>query len=196
MLTTMKSTRNNPEETMKVHTLAATDTQTNIREVLTQTVQRRFSVRLRRLIGYTALLSLGTMGVSASWADNCTGYDAGVTQNAETTDLGHGLKQTSVRSTSMLFSNDSMYNLVGGERAGIVLQTEDGKTQQTGYCARHDKDGDTQSISFYQAPGAEKGEWKSTGGTGKFAGKGGSGWFQNVLMDGKNSVVKWGGDCH
>src|SRR5215467_11671344 len=114
MLTTMKSTRNNQEETMKVHTLAATDTQTNIREVLTQTVQRRFSLRLRRLIGYTALLSLGTMGVSASWADNCTGYDALVTQSAETTDLGHGLKQTSVRSTSMLFTNDSMYNLVGG----------------------------------------------------------------------------------
>jgi hypothetical protein len=90
----MKSTRNNQEETMKVHTLAATDTQTNIREVLTQTVQRRFSHRLRRLIGYTALLFLGTMGVSASWADNCTGYDAGVTQSAETTDLGHGLKQS------------------------------------------------------------------------------------------------------
>jgi hypothetical protein len=181
---------------MKIHTLAATDTQTNIREVLTQTVQRRFSLRLRRLIGYTALLSLGTMGVSASWADNCTGYDAGVTQSAETTDLGHGLKQTSVRSTSMLFTNDSMYNLVGGECAATVLQTEDGKTQQMGYCARHDKDGDTQSVSFQQAPGADKGEWKSTGGTGKFAGKGGSGWFQTVLMDGKNSVVKWGGDCH
>jgi len=65
-----------------------------------------------------------------------------------------------------------------------------------GYCARHDKDGDTQSISFHQAPGADKGEWKSTEGTGKFAGMVGSGWFQNVLMDGKNSVVKWGGDCH
>ena len=140
------------EETMKVHTLAATDTQTNIKEVLTQTVQRRFSLRLRRLIGYTALLSLGTMGASASWADNCTGYDAGVTQSAETTDLGHGLKQTSVRSTSMLFSNDSIYNLVGGECAGTVLQTEDGKTQQMGYCARHDKDGDTHSIVFKLTP--------------------------------------------
>ena len=130
MLTTMKSTRNNQEETMKVHTLASTDTQTNIREELTQTVQIRFSLRLLRLIGYTALL--GTMGVSASWADNCTGYDAGVTQSAETTDLGHGLKQTSVRSTSMLFSNDSMYNLAGGECAAIVLQTEDGKLNKWG----------------------------------------------------------------
>jgi len=96
----------------------------------------------------------------------------------------------------MLFSNDSMFNLVGGECAGTVLQTEDGKIQQVGYCSRHDKDGDTQSISFQQAPGADKGEWKTTGGTGKFAGKVNSGWFQPVLMDGKSSVVKWGGDCH
>jgi hypothetical protein len=65
-------------------------------------------------------------------------------------------------------------NLVGGECAGTILQTEDGKTQQVGYCARHDKDGGTQSISFHQAPGADKGEWKSTGGTGQFAGKAGS----------------------
>src|SRR5215471_17318645 len=40
------------------------------------------------------------------------------------------------------------------------------------------------SLPRHQAPGADKGEWKSTGGTGKFAGKGGSGWFQTVLMDG------------
>jgi hypothetical protein len=156
---------------------------------------RGFSVGLRCILGYPAFLLLGLMCVSPSWADNCTGYDALVTQSAETTDLGHGLKQTSVRSTSMLFSNDSMYNLVGGECSGTVLQTEDGKTQQMGYCARRDKDGDTQSISFQFAPGADKGEWKSTGGTGKFAGKQGSGWGQVVLADGKNTVVKWGGNC-
>src|SRR5215469_7207587 len=156
---------------------------------------RAFSVKLRCILGYPAFLLFGVMCVSPSWADNCTGYDALVTQSAETTDLGHGLKQTSFRSTAMLFSDDSMYNLVGGECAGTVLQTEDGKTQQMGYCARHDKDGDTQSVSFQQAPGADKGEWKSTGGTGKFAGKENSGWFQNVLMDGKNLVTKWGGDC-
>ena len=148
------------------------------------------------LLVSTAILSLGIMGVSSSRADNCTGYDALVLQSAETLDLGHGLKQTSVRQESILVSNDSIYNLLAGECAGTNLQTEEGKTQSTGYCARRDKDGDTQSISFHQAPGADKGEWKSTGGTGKFAAKGGSGWFQNVLMDGKNSVVKWGGDCH
>ena len=45
----------------------------------------------------------------------------------------------------------------------------DGKTQSMGHCARRDKDGDTQSISWQQEPGADKGVWKSTGGTGKYA---------------------------
>jgi hypothetical protein len=147
------------------------------------------------LLVSTAILSLGIMGVSA-WADNCTGYDALVSQSAETIDLGKGVKQTSIRSQSVLFSNDSMYNLVAGECAGTMLQTEDGKVQQTGYCSRRDEDGDTQSIAFQFSPGAEKGEWKSIGGTGKFAGKQGAGWVQPVLMDGKTLVVKWGGECH
>jgi hypothetical protein len=136
------------------------------------------------------------MGVSSSRADNCTGYDALVLQSAETLDLGHGLKQTSVRQESILVSNDSIYNLLAGECAGTNLQTEEGKTQSMGYCARRDKDGDTQSISFHLPLGADKFEWKSIGGTGKFAGKQGSGWAQVVLTDGKNTVVKWGGDCH
>ena len=139
------------------------------------------------LLVSTAILSLGVMGVSSSRADNCTGYDALVLQSAETLDLGHGLKQTSVRQESILISNDSIYNLLAGECAGTNLQTEEGKTQSMGYCARRDKDGDTQTIAFHFAPGADKGEWKSTGGTGKFAGKQGSGWGQVVLADGKNT---------
>jgi hypothetical protein len=139
------------------------------------------------LLVSTAILSLGIMGVSSSRADNCTGYDALVSQSAEMTDLGHGLKQTSLKSQSILISNDSIYNLVAGECAGTILQTEDGKTQSAGYCARRDKDGDTTSISWHFALGADKGEWKSAGGTGKFAGKESGGWSQIVLADGKNS---------
>jgi hypothetical protein len=160
------------------------------------TVLRGLSARLRRVIGYTAFLPLGIMGMSSSWADTCTGYSVDFTQSAETTDLGKGLKQTTMTQQDVVLSNDSIYKSVVGECSFIILQTEDGKTQVTGYCARHDKDGDTQSVSIRQAPGADKGEWKSTGGTGKYAGKQDSGWFQNVLADGKISVVKWGGDCH
>jgi hypothetical protein len=159
-------------------------------------VSKGFAVRLRRVAGYAAILPLGIMCMSASWADTCTGYDALVTQTAEVTDLGHGLKQTSVRQTSILVSNDSMYNGLTGECAGTVLQTEDGKTQASGFCARRDKDGNTASISWRQPPGADKGEWRVTGGTGKFADKKDTGWFENVLSDGKASIVKWGGECH
>jgi hypothetical protein len=118
-----------------------------------------------------------------------------VAQSAETTDLGHGLKLTRFKSQSILISNDSALNLATGECSGTTLQTEDGKTQSSGYCARRDKNGDTQSISFRQAPGTDKGEWKATGGTGKFAGKQNSGWYQMVRADGNMLVTKWGGDC-
>ena len=143
-------------------------------------------------------MSLGLLGVSRSWADNCTGYDMLFTESAETTDLGQGTKQITVRQQSVLVSNDSVYNLVAGECSGTNLVTQDGKTQGAGYCARRDKEGNTQSIFWHLAPGADRGEWKSTGGTGKFAGKQDSGWFQPVttLPEGKIGVVKWGGDCH
>ena len=159
-------------------------------------IWRRFSVRFCRIAGYAAVLPLGIMSMSSSWADTCTGYDVIINQSAETTDLGQGLKQTSFKGQSVLLSTDSVYNLMAGECAGTSLQTPDGKTQSMGYCARRDKDGNAASISWRQASGADKGEWKITGGTGKFAGKQDAGWFQNVLADGKASVVKWGGDCH
>jgi hypothetical protein len=111
-------------------------------------------------------------------------------------DLGQGLKQTSFKAQDIIISSDSIYKVVAGECSGTVLQTPDGKTQGMGYCARRDKDGDTQSISWHQAPGADKGKWKSTSGKGKYAGKQDSGWSQIVLADGKITVDKWGGDCH
>jgi hypothetical protein len=131
-----------------------------------------------------------------SWAaDTCTGHDILVTQLADTTDLGHGLKQITVKQYSIVMSNDSIYNLAAGECSGTILLGDEGKTQFVGYCARRDKDGDTVSLSFHQSPGSDKGEWKIVSGTGKFAGKQDTGWFQNELTDGKMGVTKWGGDC-
>jgi len=148
----------------------------------------------RGLLGFSAILFFGIAGAPSAWADNCTGYDASTNLSLETLDLGHGLKQTSVRSTSILISENSIFNMLAGECAGTILQTEDGKTQAAGYCSRRDKDGDTESISWHQDPGAEKGEWKATGGTGKFAGKeDNKGWYQAVFGDGKHSITRWGG---
>jgi hypothetical protein len=130
-------------------------------------------------------------------ADNCTGYDALVTQSAETTDLGKGHSLTLIRQTSILISGDApIYNLLSGECQGSILATPDGKIHANGHCARRDKDGDTVSIEWMQPPGTEKSMWKLTGGTGKFEGKTGSGWGEGVRSDGKVYVVQWGGTCN
>lgn len=126
-------------------------------------------------------------------ADNCTGVDVLVTQTAETTELAKNHNITIWKAYSVLASPDSIYDNTTGECSGVILTTPDGKTQSMGYCARRDKDGDTQSISWHSAPGADKRAWKSTGGSGKFAGKQDSGWFQGTVSDGKMSVSKWGG---
>jgi len=128
-------------------------------------------------------------------ADSCSGYDTLVATYVETLDLGNGHTLTAFRQASMLTSEDSIYNLATGECSGAALSTPDGKVRVSGFCARRDKDNDIQSIEFSQAAGADKGMWKSTGGTGKFAGKNHSGWFQDVRSDGKMTITKWGGNC-
>jgi len=130
-------------------------------------------------------------------AAECSGYDILVNQTADTLDVGNGHTMTVIRSWSILITDDqkSPYNLTTGECQGTLLATPDGKTQGSGYCARRDKDKDTQSIQWTQAAGADKGEWHSTGGTGKFAGRTDSGWFQGVTADGKMAISRWGGKC-
>jgi hypothetical protein len=132
------------------------------------------------------------VGNPALAADNCTGYDALVTISSETLDVGKGHTLTVFRAESIVISDDhdSIYHLTTGECAGTMLATPDGKERWSGHCARRDKDGDTYSLEWSHAPGAEKNMWKSTGGTGKFAGKDGSGWAQNVRTDGKMGVFK------
>ena len=152
-------------------------------------------MRNAKLIHSGLVVGAGLFLYGAAFADNCTGYDALVTQTAETLDVGNGHTLTVFRSESLIISDNSIYHLTTGECSGTALATPDGKVRSSGHCARRDKDGDTQSIEWSQGPGAEKGMWKSTGGTGKFAGKTDSGWFQNVRSDGKMAVTKWGGNC-
>jgi len=152
----------------------------------------------RRLKGFESCIAAAALllcGAPLALADNCTGIDVLVTQTAETTELSKDHSITIWKAYSVLSSPDSIYDNATGECSGVILATPDGKTQSMGYCARRDKSGDTQSISWHSAPGADKGSWKAAGGSGKFAGKQDSGWFQNVASDGKMSVSKWGGTC-
>jgi hypothetical protein len=154
-------------------------------------------MKLRKLAcGFLAALGVLAAAAPAIGAE-CAGYDVLVTQSAETLDVGNGHTTTVIRWWSILTTDDpkSPYNLATGECQGAILTTPDGKAQASGYCARRNKDKDTQSIQWTIAPGADKGEWRATGGTGAFAGRDDKGWFQNVNSDGKMSVSRWAGKC-
>jgi len=135
-------------------------------------------------------------GTSLAYADNCTGLDVSVMRATETTDLGkgHTIKTLSFYSQNVS-ADSSKRNGTTGECSGVVLATPDGNWQAKGYCAWRDKDGDTYSQSWHKAPEADKGTWKTTGGTGKFASMQDSGWWQFAWEDGVMQTNTWGGTC-
>jgi hypothetical protein len=169
--------------------------------IINEEIQPRKSQKLggamkkQKLLYSGLILAIGTFGCGVVFADNCSGVDVLVTQTAETTELAKNHTITVWKAHSVLVSPDSIYDNTSGECSGTILSTPDGKTQSMGYCARLDKDGDTVSISWHQGPGADKGVWKSTGGSGKFAGRRDSGWYQAVMANGAMSSTKWGGNC-
>jgi hypothetical protein len=130
-------------------------------------------------------------------AAECSGYDVTAAQVAETTELAKGHSLLVVRQYSILVTDDpkDKYHLTTGECSGTILSTPDGATKASGHCARKDKGGDTYSLEWALAPGSERGTWKILAGTGKFAGKAASGWWQGVAVNGKMSVTRWGGTC-
>jgi len=149
-------------------------------------------------VGKVAAVCVGigfVFGAPLAYADNCKGVDVLVTQTAETTKLADNHTITIWKAHSVIISPGSIFDMTAGECSGTIMSTPDGKTQAMGYCVRRDKDGDTDSISWHQAPGAEKGVWKSTGGSGKFAGNQDSGWYETAMADGAMSVSAWGGTC-
>jgi hypothetical protein len=103
-----------------------------------------------------ALLIAGTAG--QTHAAECSGYDILVGQAADTVDVGNGHTMTVIRAWSVLITDDpkSVYNLTTGECQGTILATPDGKAQAAGYCARRDKEKDTQSIQWTQAPARKR----------------------------------------
>ena len=84
---------------------------------------------------------------------------------------------------------------VAGECTGYMLTTPDGKAQMAGACILKAADGSSVSYVWELSPGAERGTYKMIGGSGKFAGKKNSGWWQTQFSEGKLGFGVWGGTC-
>ena len=142
-------------------------------------------------------LVLGLTGFASvpALADNCNGRFTNVGQSAETIDLGNGHTLTVFSARGSSTSENTAHNGVGG-CGGYVLSTPDGKTRMAYSCVRKNKDGDSWSDAGGIEPGATKGTWAQTGGTGVFAaGKKNSGWWQATVDDGKVTSGVWSGTC-
>jgi hypothetical protein len=135
-----------------------------------------------------ATLCSGAMGAE------CSGRWTNVAQSAETLDLGKGHTLTIFVARGSSTSDNSAHVGVG-QCGGYALTTPDGKTRVAYACARKNKDGDSWSDAGGIEPGADRGTWKQTGGTGVFAGKTNSGTWQAVVDDGKVTTGTWTGNC-
>lgn len=153
----------------------------------------------RRIIASALTVVAAIAYVPSAGARECNGYNTHVLISADVTEPAKGHSLMTFRNHDMLVTDDPRHvlNMAMGECAGTMLTTPDGKMVGAGYCLRRDKDGDTQSIDWTWPKGADKGTWKSTGGTGKFAGFEGTGsWMQVAGDGGKMGVNRWTGTCN
>ncbi len=150
-------------------------------------------MRVTKWIGCFVALVAG-VGLTAFAADNCTGTYNDVTTSSSTFEAAKGHSITSWVSNQITRRENSSFN-VAGECAGYLLATPDGKNQMAGACTRKATNGDSESYVWELAPGTERGTWKAVGGTGKFAGKKSSGWWQSQYAEGKFAYGIWGGTC-
>jgi hypothetical protein len=151
-------------------------------------------MRTTKLLKMGLFLGIGGLACGPAIADSCTGRFTNVGQSAETIDLGKGHTLTIFVARGSVTSENSSQNGVGG-CGGYVLTTPDGKTRLAYACARKNKDGDSWSDAGGIEPGADRGTWTQTGGTGVFARKNSSGWWQVAMDDGKVTSGIWGGNC-
>lgn len=137
------------------------------------------------------------ISMNSAYADNCSGYDILVNQHSDTLEVSKGHSATTNSDASTIITNDpkTIENLGVGRCTGVFLTMPDGRTAGSGFCLRKDKDGDTWSIAWELKAGADKGTWRWTAGTGKFANKTDTGWWQLAHSDGKVTITRWGGTC-
>lgn len=127
-------------------------------------------------------------------AAECGGHVNNTTIKSETIELSPGHTLTTFVAYSFTTSENSANNAVG-QCGGVALTTPDGKTHMRGSCARKTRNGDTWSDFWEMQPGATRGTWHLIGGTGAFAGKQWSGWWEPVMADDKTYMGLWGGNC-
>ena len=137
-------------------------------------------------------------GPSISFAAKCSGTNINNLISWEPSEIAKGTTLAVLRIGSVTVSDDpsAPYHLISGECIGQFLTTPDGKTVASGSCARMDKDGDVLNEEWIATDGAgNKGTWKLSGGTGKFANSKGSAQWEFSKLQGKAAAVRWVGNC-
>ena len=134
----------------------------------------------------------------AGFAGKCSGTNINNVVSWEPSEIGKGTTLAIMRITSVTVSDDpsAASHLVSGECVGQFLTTPDGKTLASGSCARKDKDGDVLNEEWVVTDGiGNKGTWKFSGGTGKFANTKGAAQWEFSQLQGKMAAVRWAGNC-
>ena len=135
---------------------------------------------------------------AVSFAGKCSGTNINNLVSWEPSEISKGTILAIMRATSVTVSDDpsAAYHLISGECIGQFVTTPDGKTAASGSCARRDKDGDVLNEEWVATDGAgNKGTWKLTGGTGKFANAKGTAQWEFSPLQGKMGAVRWVGNC-
>jgi hypothetical protein len=147
-----------------------------------------FSVSLAAIAGFSVYPTLHA-------ADNCSGHWTNVGISSETFSIEKGHSVAYFVANGSATSENSADNAVG-RCGGYALTMPDGTVKVAGVCVRKTKDGDSWADEWSLEPGAKRGIWKLVQGTGVFAGKKWSGWWEPIVEDGKIGMGKWGGNCN
>ena len=139
------------------------------------------------------VLPIASSGGALAAAHECSGHYSSANESTSNIEVAkdHSIVYWTTRQASA--SDNSAYNGVGMCN-GYAITAPEGKVYMGGACALKNKDGDSWSYTWGMDPGAERGWWKTTAGTGALAAPN-SGWWQQTLSDGKTSIGIWGGTC-
>lgn len=131
-------------------------------------------------------------------AGKCSGTNVNNLVSWDQTEIGKGTTHATLRVTSVTVSDDPSvpYHLIAGECIGSCMMTPDGKTKCVGTCARADKDGDVLNEEWVTtSDSGDKGTWRNTGGTGKYARAANTAQFEVRQLGGKMAISRWVGNC-